>query len=173
MHNKISNAVHTVMSSQWNKRKGLWELGHPGVVLRKKAILVFPAGRCNRSFSCPSDFWEADSDGYFRSEICCNLRLAVLCFFSEFQNKHTNGNKIMTSATWFICNTVLPCWGVSANFEICSFKQSGCGDECFPQMQCLLLNQPHHCALCLLLHGAVTGATIDAVIDITVTAHRF
>lgn len=88
MHNKISNAVHTVMSSQWNKRKGLWELGYPDVT-RKKAILVFPAGRCNRSFSCPSDFWEADSDGYFRSEICCNLRLTVLCFFSEFQNKHT------------------------------------------------------------------------------------
>lgn len=30
-------------------------------------------------------------------------------------------------------------------------------------------------SLCSLpvLHGAVTGATIDAVIDITVTAHRF
>lgn len=122
----------------WPARKkgwGSWDI--LGVVLKKEVSL---AEHCSWFFSCPSDFWRAGSHGYFRSEIRCSPGLTVLYFLPDLQNQHET-IQIVTSATWFINDTLHLCQGASASFEICSFYESRWLPltDAYQKMQCFSL----------------------------------
>jgi len=48
-----------------------------------------------------------EGDGHLKSEVCYSSGLTVLYFFAKLQNKHSDRNKILISATWFISDILL------------------------------------------------------------------